>query len=224
MNPRVGVLALQGDFAAHAGSLQRAGAVVVEVRTAAELDGCAGLVIPGGESTTLLKLMEGSDLPAAIASFQRGGGVLFGTCAGTILLARETRPAQRCLALIDLVAERNAYGRQRESFEAEAQPLPPLAGDPLPMLFIRAPRIVEMGAQVTPLATLNGDVVLALQGQVLVATGHPELTRDLRVHRLFLDRVRESVGIDAMDRSGLKNQPFVGAEDGKPVPAGRSAP
>jgi 5'-phosphate synthase pdxT subunit len=189
MKPQVGVLALQGDFAAHATALQRSGAQVVEVRTPEELDGCAGLVIPGGESTTLLHLLASSALETAIVEFHRCGGALFGTCAGAILLARETLPAQRSLALLDVVVERNAYGRQRESFEGWAQPLPPLTGGPLPMLFIRAPRLAELGPEITPLATLDGDIVLARHGRILVATGHPELAEDLRVHQLFLGSV-----------------------------------
>jgi 5'-phosphate synthase pdxT subunit len=208
MRPRVGVLALQGDFAAHAGSLERAGAAASEVRTARELEGCAGLVIPGGESTTLLKLMEGSELPEAIVAFHLRGGALFGTCAGAILLAREVRPAQRSLGLIDLVVERNAYGRQRESFEGRARPLPPLAGEPLPMLFIRAPRIVEVGRRVQVLATMDGDVILASQDRVLVTTGHPELAGDLRVHRLFLDRVLHPARSEGLPASRVKNQPL----------------
>ena len=189
MKPQVGVLALQGDFAAHAAALECAGALAVEVRTPRELDGCAGLVIPGGESTTLLHLLQPSGLEQAIREFHRCGGALLGTCAGAILLARQVLPAQHSLGLMDVVVERNAYGRQRESFEGSAHPLPPLSGAPLPMLFIRAPRLRELGPQVVPLATLNGSVVLARQGRVLVATGHPELTGDLRVHELFLGSV-----------------------------------
>ncbi len=189
MKPRVGVLALQGDFVAHTRALERAGALTVEVRSAEDLTGCDGLVLPGGESTTLLKLLATSGLEEAILGFHRDGGVIFGTCAGAILLARETRPAQRSLGLIDLVVERNAYGRQRDSFEGVAQPHPPLEGVPLPMLFIRAPRILSSGPGVVALATREGELVLAMQDNVLVATGHPELTGDLRVHQLFLERI-----------------------------------
>ncbi|TDI14142.1 MAG: pyridoxal 5'-phosphate synthase glutaminase subunit PdxT [Acidobacteria bacterium] len=192
MKPQVGVLALQGDFAAHAAALESAGAQVVEVRTPRELDGCAGLVIPGGESTTLLLLLQSSGLDQAIGEFHRHGGALLGTCAGAILLARQVVPAQHSLGLMDVVVERNAYGRQRESFEGSARLLPPLRGAPLPMLFIRAPRLRQLGPQVVPLAMLDGNVVLARQGRILVATGHPELAGDLRVHELFLGSVLDS--------------------------------
>jgi len=206
MKPQVGVLALQGDFAAHSAALERAGALVVEVRTPEQLDGCAGLVIPGGESTTLLHLLQSSGMEQAIIEFHDGGGALFGTCAGAILLARETRPPQHSLALLDLVVERNAYGRQRESFEAWAQPLPALGGAPLPMLFIRAPRLTLMGPEITPLASLDGDVVLARQGRILVATGHPELGGDLRVHQLFLAGLEEAQARTAEGPKTLKTK------------------
>ncbi len=203
MKPQVGVLALQGDFAAHAAALECAGALAVEVRTPTELDSCAGLVIPGGESTTLLLLLRSSGLEQAIGEFHRCGGALLGTCAGAILLARQVVPAQHSLGLMDVVVERNAYGRQRESFEGSADLLPPLSGAPLPMLFIRAPRLRELGPQVVPLATLDGNVVLARQGRILVATGHPELTGDLRVHELFLGSV-----LDAREAPEGKHKPL----------------
>jgi len=194
MSTRIGVLALQGDFAAHAHALRGAGALPVEVRVPADLDGCAGLVLPGGESTTLLKLLEPHGLLEAVPAFHRDGGALLGTCAGAILLARRVSPSQRSFALIDVAVERNAYGRQRESFEGEAQPtsalaalLPPgEARPPLPMLFIRAPRFLELGPGVEPLATWRGEAVLIREGRVWACTGHPELTSDLRLHRIFV--------------------------------------
>ena len=184
---RVGVLALQGDFAAHVSRLTALGGQVREIRRPDQLDGLDGLVIPGGESTTLLKLMEGTGFEAAITNFHHCGGALFGTCAGLILLARGvSHPAQRSLGLIDVDVERNSYGRQIDSFEAVADGHS-LGGPPLPLVFIRAPRLTRLGPGVEPLATCRGDVVLARQESIMVASFHPELTTDERVHRRFLD-------------------------------------
>ncbi len=188
----IGVLALQGDFAAHAQALGRLGVDAPEVREHAELDALDGLIIPGGESTTLLKLM-GDEFPSALRTFHAAGKPLYGTCAGLILLAREVmNPDQPSLGLIDITAERNAYGRQRESFETEGEGR--LSGPPMPlkMVFIRAPRIVRIGPEVTTLATYRGEPVLAREGTVLVGTFHPELTDDVTVHRYFGDLVRTS--------------------------------
>lgn len=183
--PRAGVLALQGGFAAHAETLGRLGAVAVEVRRCRDLDGLAGLVLPGAESSTLLNLMRDEPWFEALRAFHAEGGVLFGTCAGAILLSREVRaPAQPSLALLDVVIERNAYGRQVESFEE------PLEGDfdpPLPAVFIRAPRFRYLAPGVQVLARRQGEPVLVRQGRVLAATFHPELTDDTRVHALFLE-------------------------------------
>ena len=190
---RIGVLALQGDFALHARALARCGAEAVEVRKPAELEGLDGLVIPGGESTTLLKLMEAWGFVAALAEFHAEGRPIFGTCAGLIVLAREVEnPRQVSLALIDVTVERNAYGRQRESFEARGQAR--LDGRPatIEMVFIRAPRIRRLGPGVESLAELRGESVLARQGTVLVASFHPELTDDLAVHRHFCELVRRA--------------------------------
>lgn len=186
----VGVLALQGDFAAHAAALRESGARTIEVRRTADLAACGALALPGGESTTLLKLMQPEGMLEAIREFHRGGKAIFGTCAGAILLAREVIPAQTSLGLVDVAVERNAYGRQRESFEATAistDGFPGGAGIPLPMLFIRAPRLREPGPSVEVLATLGDEPVLARDGNVLLGTGHPELTPDRRIHRLFLE-------------------------------------
>jgi 5'-phosphate synthase pdxT subunit len=182
---RVGVLALQGDFALHAAALRRVGAEPVEVRKPGALDGMDGLVLPGGESTTLLHLMDAWDFGPALRAFHASGRPLFGTCAGLIVLAREVEsPRQPSLGLIDVTVERNSYGRQRESFEAEA-PTTLDGGGPLRMVFIRAPRIRRVGPGVEVLARHAGDPVLAREGSVLVATFHPELTDDLTVHRYF---------------------------------------
>jgi len=182
----VGVLALQGDFALHAQALERVGVPSAEVRKPAELDGEAGLIIPGGESTTLLKLMEAWDFVPALEKFHAAGRPIFGTCAGLILLAREVeRPAQPSLGFIDVIAERNAYGRQKESFEAVGQGDLDEGPRPIKMVFIRAPRIRRLGPGVTPLAHHEGECVMARQGSVVVAAFHPELTDDPSVHRYF---------------------------------------
>ena len=183
---KVGVLALQGDFALHTAALARVGAEAVEVRKPGQLDGVGGLVIPGGESTTLLHLMEEWDFVPAIEKFHAAGRPLYGTCAGCIVLAREVeRPRQFSLGLIDITVERNAYGRQRESFEAPGVAM--LDGEPTAMdlVFIRAPRITRVGSGVEALARHGGDAVLARQGSVLVGTFHPELTENTAVHRYF---------------------------------------
>ena len=184
----VGVLALQGDFEAHARALSDAGAAPREVRLPAGLAGCAGLVLPGGESTTLLRLLASSGLDRAIPDFHRDGGALLGTCAGAILLAKEvSRPAQSSLGLLDATVERNHYGRQLDSFEAET----PLGnGPPLPLVFIRAPAFTRVGPRVEVLASHGSLPILLREGRVLATTFHPELTPDRRVHGLFLGMLR----------------------------------
>jgi 5'-phosphate synthase pdxT subunit len=191
------VLALQGDFALHARALARCAGPpeVVEVRKPEQLDGLDGLVIPGGESTTLLKLMDAGGFVPALEKLHARGTPIFGTCAGLILTAREvTAPTQFSLGFIDVGVERNAYGRQRESFEAPATAA--LDGHPVPveMVFIRAPRIRRVGPGVETLARHGGEPVLARQGNVLVATFHPELTDDTTVHEYFCRMVREAQG------------------------------
>ncbi|MBI3454186.1 MAG: pyridoxal 5'-phosphate synthase glutaminase subunit PdxT [Candidatus Rokubacteria bacterium] len=183
---RIGVLALQGDFALHAKALARRGVEPVEVRKPEALQAVDGLIIPGGESTTLLRLMEAWAFAPAIEVFHRACKPVFGTCAGLIVLAREVvNPRQFSLGLIDVSVGRNAYGRQRESFEARA--VAALDGPPaeIEMVFIRAPRILHVGPGVEVLARLADEPVLARQGTVLVATFHPELTDDPTVHRYF---------------------------------------
>ena len=190
---RIGVLALQGDFALHARALEKSGVEAVEVRKPIELDEVDGLVMPGGESTTLLKLMDPWDFVPAIEKFHSGGKPIFGTCAGLIILAREVKsPKQFSLGLIDVTVERNAYGRQRESFVASG--MARLEGDPIPleMVFIRAPRIRRVGPGVEVLAEHGGEPVMARQDRVLVATFHPELTDNTTVHRYFCDLVGRS--------------------------------
>jgi pyridoxal 5'-phosphate synthase pdxT subunit len=190
---RIGVLALQGDFALHIRALQRCGVESVEVRKPEELAGVDGLIIPGGESTTLLKLMEEWAFVPAIEKFAGAGKPIFGTCAGAILLARDVEsPRQFSLGLIDIGVERNAYGRQRESFEGRGTAALNGAPVPIDMMFIRAPRIRRMGEGVQSLARRDEETVMARQGHVLVATFHPELTDDPAVHRYFCEMVREA--------------------------------
>jgi 5'-phosphate synthase pdxT subunit len=186
-HPRIGVLAIQGDYAAHAEALAESGAEPVEVRKPGELVGLDGLILPGGESTTMLKFLDRHGLFEALGEYCAGHPV-FGTCAGAILLAREVRnPAQRSLGVLDAVVERNAYGRQIDSTILTVETR--LPGGPLEMVFIRAPRIVETGAGVEVLALRDGSPVLVRQGPVMAATFHPELSADRRVHRLFVDTV-----------------------------------
>jgi len=193
MPKTVGVLALQGDFAAHAAALERAGAKAVLVRTAKELASLDGLVIPGGESTTMLKLMRYENLLQPLADFGRQKP-MFGTCAGAILMASQVHgPEQESLGLMDLEIERNAYGRQIDSRIAVIDPDPELvrrtAGGKLEAVFIRAPIIRRIGPESKVLARYNGDPVLVEEGKHLVATFHPELTTDPRVHLLFLEKL-----------------------------------
>ncbi|HEV2132985.1 MAG TPA: pyridoxal 5'-phosphate synthase glutaminase subunit PdxT [Terracidiphilus sp.] len=195
--PRIGVLAIQGDYAAHALALTEAGAVPQEIRKPEELAAIDALVLPGGESTTMLKFLEKRHFFEALREFGTLKPV-FGTCAGTILLAREVRnPPQRSLGLLDAVVERNAYGRQIDS-SIETAPTS-LPGGPLEMVFIRAPRIIEVGPGVEALALREGHPTLVRQGSTMAATFHPELSPDRRVHQMF---VRIAAGADP-ENAGL---------------------
>ncbi len=188
--PRVGVLAIQGDYDAHARALADVGAGPREVRTPEQLEGLDGLILPGGESTTMLKFLEKHDFFEALGDYCATRPV-FGTCAGTILLAREVRsPAQRSLGVLDAVVERNAYGRQIDSAILNAPT--ELPGGELEMVFIRAPRIVSVGPRVQTLATREGAPVLVRQGNIMAATFHPELSVDRRIHKLFVEIVSEN--------------------------------
>jgi 5'-phosphate synthase pdxT subunit len=180
-----GVLALQGDFAAHAAAFHEIGLPVREVRRVSELDGLAGIIIPGGESTTLLKLMGDEAWFEELREFHATGGVVAGTCAGAILLARDVRPPQASLALLDAIVERNAYGRQVDSFEAVVEA--PALGGRVAAVFIRAPRFLALWPEVEVLARLAGEPVLVRQGRVVAATFHPELTRDRALHRYLAE-------------------------------------
>ena len=185
--PRIGVLAIQGDYEAHAAALEDSGATASLIKTPDALASLYGLVLPGGESTTMLKFLERGGFFEALQAFAQQKPV-FGTCAGAILLAREVRnPTQRSLGLLDIAVERNAYGRQIDSaIITEPTSLP---GGPLEMVFIRAPRIVQTGPHVEVLAHRDGFPVLIRQGRLLAATFHPELSADHRVHKLFVDGV-----------------------------------
>ncbi len=187
---KIGVLAVQGDFEAHGRALARLHAEPVYVRAPAQLDGLAGLVIPGGESTTMLKFLETENLFDAIRTFAARRPLL-GTCAGAILMASEvSRPAQRSLGLLDFSIERNAYGRQVDSRVASVAPSAEFAeragAGPLEAVFIRAPVVRRVGGQVQVLLEYQLDPILVEQDRHLAATFHPELTADPRVHRLFL--------------------------------------
>jgi pyridoxal 5'-phosphate synthase pdxT subunit len=186
--PHIGVLAIQGDFDAHALALREAGAEPVLVRKREHLESVEGLVIPGGESTTFLKFLERDGFLEALREFVRNKPS-FGTCAGCILLAKEVRhPAQESLGVLDIAVERNAYGRQIDSVIEMADTK--LDGGPMELVYIRAPRIVRSGPEVEVLAERDGFPVLVEQGQVMAATFHPELSADRRVHRRFVEMVR----------------------------------
>ena len=178
MRPRVGVLAVQGNFREHAAMLRRLGADAVEVRKPEQLEGLDGLVVPGGESTTFMRLMRLYGLDEAVRSFS---GPVFGTCAGMIVLDRNH------LGLMDIEVERNAYGRQVASFEADLR----LADGERPLhgVFIRAPRVREVGPDVEVLAEHDREPVLVRQGRFLAAAFHPELTEDTRIHERFLEEL-----------------------------------
>jgi 5'-phosphate synthase pdxT subunit len=183
---KIGILAVQGDFREHAAVLRRLGAEPVEVRKPEQLDGLDGLVIPGGESTAIMRLARIYGLEEALRRFERP---VFGTCAGMILLDREH------LGLMDLTVRRNAYGRQVASFEADLDLVG--AEGSVRGVFIRAPRVEDVGPAVEVLAELDGEPVLLRDGRFLVASFHPELTDDTRVHELFLDLVREEQRVGA---------------------------
>jgi 5'-phosphate synthase pdxT subunit len=185
---KVGVLALQGAFREHREVLDALGVETIEVRGPAELGALDALILPGGESTTMSQLLESSGVRAPLAERLADGLPVLGTCAGMILLAREVvdgRPDQESFGVIDVAVRRNAYGRQRDSFEAD-RAVAGLAGGPFPGVFIRAPRIESVGDRVEVLAVHEGVPVLARQGAVVVTSFHPELSGDLRLHERFL--------------------------------------
>jgi len=191
LGPKVGVIALQGAFAEHAAALEALGAHAVLVRDPRALAGVDAIVLPGGESTTMSLLLGSSGVGDALGELLHAGVPAFGTCAGLILLAREVtdgRPDQRSFGALDVRVARNGYGRQPESFEIPLD-IPAAGAEPFPGVFIRSPRITATGASVSVLARVDGDPVLVREGPVLAAAFHPELSGDLRLHHLFLERV-----------------------------------
>jgi pyridoxal 5'-phosphate synthase pdxT subunit len=219
--PRVGVLAVQGAFAAHRAVLVRLRAEVVEVRTPADLEGVEALVLPGGESTTISMLLgfNGLTEPLRETVVNRGMPAL-GTCAGMIVLARtilDGRDDQVALEAVDISVRRNAFGRQVDSFETDLE-VEDLAGGPFPAVFIRAPVVEGVGQGVEVLATVDGRPVLCRQGAVLVAAFHPELSGDDRIHRLLLDEVARRRAQDHASHRQL------GCQNRPAHPAGGSGP
>jgi len=194
---KIGVLALQGDFAAHSAALQQAAwgnsipVEVLEVRRTTELADLDGLVLPGGESTTLLNLMQDEPWFDCLREFHRNGGTILGTCAGAILLSREVQnPEQPSLGLIDATIERNGFGRQVDSFETElAVDIP---GGRMTAVFIRAPRFRRLSGEVEVLGSWQGEPVLVREGNAIACTFHPELTGDVRLHAFFLSVAQEA--------------------------------
>ena len=194
-DPRVGVLALQGDVAEHLAALGEAGARPVAVRRPGELDTVDGLIVPGGESTTIWKLAEIFELAAPLRKQIAGGLPVFGSCAGMIMLASRltgSASGQETLGAIDMTVARNAFGRQVDSFERDLI-VPSLGDAPLRAVFIRAPWVEQTGPDVEILATepVTGRIVAVRQGPALATAFHPEITPDRRIHRLFVDMVRE---------------------------------
>lgn len=188
---RIGILAIQGDFEAHARVLDKLGVEYMYVRTPEDLAGIDGLILPGGESTTHMKMLAETGLDEAIRKMAANGGAFFGTCAGAILLAREVKgPPQASLGLMDITVMRNAYGRQLAS---DVFLLPTKLSDaPLEMVFIRAPIIEAVGKDVEVLAERNGKPVLVQQGRMIAATFHPELTDDTKIHERFVKLVEKA--------------------------------
>jgi 5'-phosphate synthase pdxT subunit len=201
----IGVLALQGAFAAHAESLRRCGAVTHEVRTPADLAGVDALVMPGGESSTMSQLLESSGLFAAVSARIGEGMPVFGTCAGMILLASEVldgRADQKCFGAIDISVRRNAYGRQVDSFEAD---IDTVEGS-FHGVFIRAPRIERVGPGVETIGSLHGEPVLVRSGNVLAASFHPELAGDDRLHGYFVSVVGPGRADDGTSRTNSREK------------------
>ncbi len=226
---KVGVLALQGASRRHVEALAALGAHPVEVRTPEDLSGIEGLVLPGGESTTMSRLLELSGLYKPVADRLAAGMPAFGTCAGLILLAGEIldgRPDQRSFGVLDVAVRRNAFGRQVDSFETELE-VDGLAGGRFPAVFIRAPVVERLGEEVEVLAAVDGRPVLCRQGAVLAAAFHPELSDDLRLHRFFLEGEADvrtfQVGDDQAPEGGQGQGPGQGVRQGAPPGRGGGA-
>ncbi len=189
---RIGLLALQGDFTAHGRAVAAVGGEAIEVRRPERLAGLDGLIMPGGESTTLLRLIDEYGFREAIPEFVEAGGSVYGTCAGLILLAREVRdPVQSSLGMIDVTVKRNAYGRQVDSFAAigslRANGGPPVSAE---MVFIRAPRITRVGEGIEVIGELEGEPTLVRRGRIWAGTFHPELSQPFLIHRMFVEAAR----------------------------------
>jgi len=188
---KIGVLALQGAFREHCWMLERCGVTAVEIRKAEELDDVEGLVIPGGESTTIGKLMVQWGIMDKIKARASQGMAIYGTCAGMIMLAKEIMDSdQPRLGLMDVTVKRNGFGRQRESFEASMS-VPEFGEKPVQAVFIRAPYIDQASSQVKVMAVVNDKIVIARQGKMLVTAFHPELTEDDRIHKYFISMIQE---------------------------------
>jgi pyridoxal 5'-phosphate synthase pdxT subunit len=196
LRPTVGVLAVQGDVTEHLVALEEVGARALAVKSPAQVESVDGLIIPGGESTTVIKLLERFDLAPLVKERVTNGMPLWGTCMGLIVAAREVAglPDQPTLGLLDISVRRNAFGRQIASGEVELE-IPELGAPPFPAVFIRAPWIERSGPRVRVLATLNGHGVLVRQERILGSSFHPELCADRRLHEYFLDIVKEAAGI-----------------------------
>ena len=195
----IGVLALQGAFIEHERMLARLGVTSREVRQRKHLAGIDGLIIPGGESTTMGKLLDVLGMTDEVRALGRAGLPIWGTCAGLIVLATDVGREQTTLGLLDISVRRNAFGSQLDSFETDLD-VPALGADPFHAVFIRAPIITKLGPDVTPLATLaDGTVVAAQRDNLLVTSFHPELTTDTRFHRYFLDLIKQRGGLAAAD-------------------------
>ncbi len=199
---KVGILAVQGDFEAHAATLARMGVEYVFVRTPRDLEGVDAVILPGGESTTQWKFLVEEGLDKSLASFAAKGGAIFGTCAGAILLAREVlNPAQQSLDLIDITVTRNGYGRQLSSEVRHGSTA--ISAEPIEMVFIRAPIIERVGPGIEVLASSDGQPVLIEQGRILIATFHPELTKDNTVHEYFIGMVKKSMAASSNSANDL---------------------
>ena len=207
MTTTIGVLAMQGDFEEHIAALGRLPADVVEVRLPQQLQGLDGLIVPGGESTTIARLLHEWDLLTPIRERARAGMAVWGTCAGAILLAEQAPGLDReGLRLMDISVERNAFGRQVDSFEATLE-IAALGARPFPAVFIRAPRITKVGKDVEALARLaDGTVAAARQGTLLATTFHPELTDDGRFHEYFLDMAAGEGNASAPSHGGAASR------------------
>jgi len=189
---KIGILAVQGDFEAHAATLKRMGVEYVFVRTPGDLQGIDAVILPGGESTTQWKFLVEEGLDKSLTAFAEKGGAIFGTCAGAILLAKDVlNPAQQSLNLIDITVIRNGYGRQLSSEVRHGATA--ISPEPIEMVFIRAPIIERVGPGIEVLANSDGQPVLIEQGRILIATFHPELTKDYTVHQYFIRMVKKSM-------------------------------